>query len=128
MKKKTLILVLTTKALRSLSNGLFCATFIPYIKYCHLKTYPITIGLTIFVCALFSSLKTKYINHCYKSPMLGLYLAYLFFLPSFFLNLLNIGGYQTNILSLLIFVLGLYPIDGEDFAFFHQAELDLIVK
>jgi predicted membrane protein len=123
MGKGIIGLVLAAKALRSISNGLLCASFIPLIKYCHLKTFPSTIGLTVFACVLFAALKSRCITRCKKNPLVGLYLAYLFFLPAFVMNIFNLGNYQVNILFLLIFIFGLYHTDGEDFQFFEEAEL-----
>jgi hypothetical protein len=58
--------------------------------------------------------------------MKALYITFLFFLPTLFINDYNLTGSWPFVALKTIFLLGLYSADGEDFAFFEEAERALI--
>lgn len=121
-----LCLVLLAKAIRSFFNGLFCCSFVPYTYYANFKGPSYMIALTICACALTALFKSNLINKHRNNPLKALYITYLFFLPTLFINQYNLTGAWPVVALKIIFILGLYPTDGEDFAFFEEAESGLI--
>lgn len=118
MTRARLCIVLVARAIRSFFNGLFCCSLVPYSYYANFKGPPYMTGLTIFACALTALFKSHLINKHQDNPLRALYIAYLFFLPTLFINQYNLTGSWPIVALKIIFILGLYPTDGEDFAFF----------
>jgi hypothetical protein len=118
MTRGRLCLVLVARAIRSLFNGLFCCSLVPYSFYTNFKGPPYMLALTIFACAITAIYKSNLINKHKNDPLRALYIAYLFFLPTLFISHYNLTGAWPIVALKIILMLGLYPTDGEDFAFF----------
>ena len=103
---------MTTKAIRNISNGLFFANFIPYLKYCNTRATPSDISMTILACFIMSILKSKLIIKFKNNTKMTLAFIYTLFIGTFVINLFNLFFWDYRYKFLILVALGIYPSDG----------------